>query len=394
MSQALTERQIVLTLASLSAITPLAIDMYLPSFPAISTDLQTSIPNVEFSLSLYFFGMAMGQLFGGPISDAYGRRPMVIIGLTVFGLSSFLLSITNQIEMFWLLRALQSFGGGIATVNVSATVRDMFEGKESARIFSLIGMVMLMAPLLAPTLGSLVLKFFEWEVIFIILGLYTFFAMGFYLFRFPSVKQKRAKITPIQNYKMVLSHKQAMVFIVSQILCTSGMYTYITSSSFIYMEHFHLSAGKFALFFGASVLMLMAFGRLNAWLVKHKEPLSLLRFGLNAQAIIGILLFLCQESSVYVIFPLIGLYIGSLGFVFSNSVSLTLEFFPTISASANAIIGVLQYSVGAFMGFIASSLHDGTLFPITGVMMGVSLCGTILLMLGSRGYIPHHGRQS
>jgi len=394
MSHTLTERQIVLTLAALSAITPLAIDMYLPAFPAIATELHTSIPNIEFSLSIYFFGMAMGQLFGGPISDAYGRRPMVIIGLIVFGLSSFLLSITPQVETFWILRALQSFGGGIATVNVSATVRDMFDGKESARIFSLIAMVMLMAPLLAPTLGSLVLKFFEWEVIFIFLGIYTLFALGFYLFRFPPIKQKRSKITPIQNYKNVLTHKQAMVFIVSQILCTSGMYTYITSSSFIYMEHFHLSAGKFALFFGVSVMILMACGRLNAWLVKRNEPLVLLRFGMTTQSILGVLLFVFQDGNLYLLFPLISFYIGTLGFIFSNAISLTLEFFPTISASANAIVGVLQYSVGAFMGFVASSMHDSTLLPITGVMMVVSLCGTLLLLLGSRGYIPHHGTQS
>ncbi len=391
MSKALTERQIVLVLASLSAITPLAIDMYLPSFPAIATDLHTSIPNVEFSLSLYFFGMAMGQLLGGPISDAYGRRPLVMIGLIVFGMSSLLLSITNQIEIFWILRALQSFGGGVATVNVSATVRDMFNGKESARIFSLIAMVMLMAPLLAPTLGALILRFFEWETIFLILGFYTLFALIFYLFRFPAIKQIRTKITPIQNYKTVLSHKLAMVFIVSQILCTSGMYTFITSSSFVYMEHFHVSASRFSLFFGINVLMMMICGRLNVWVVKRKDPLQLLRFGVIIQAIVGIMLFVLRDAGLFVIFPLVGLYVGILGFVFGNSVSLTLEFFPSISASANAIIGVLQYSVGALMGFIASSLHDGTLLPIMGVMMVVSLSGATLLLWGSRGYIPHHG---
>ena len=392
MSHTLTERQIVLTLASLSAITPLAIDMYLPAFPAIALDLHSAIPQIEISLSLFFFGMAMGQLFGGPITDAYGRRPMILIGLSVFALSSFMLSITNSIEMFWVLRALQSFGGGIATVNVSAIVRDRFQGKESARIFSMIAMIMLLAPLLAPTLGSFILKFFEWEAIFIGMGCYTLFALGFYLFRFPSIKKERTKITPIQNYKTVLSHKLAMVFIVSQILCSSGMYTFITSSSFIYMEHFHLGATPFALIFALNVTLMMFFGRLNASIVKTKEPFVLLRMGTIMQALLGILLFSAQNASIYVVAPLIGLYIGILGLIFSNSIALTLEFFPTISASANAIIGVLQYSVGALMGFIASSFHDGTLLPITGVMMVVSLCGVFLLMIGSRGYIPHHGR--
>ena len=366
--------------------------MYLPAFPAMASDFHTSIPNVEFSLSLYFFGMAMGQLLGGPISDAYGRRPLVMTGLIIFGMSSLVLSFTHQIETFWIFRALQSFGGGVATVNVSATVRDMFDGKESARIFSLIAMVMLMAPLLAPTFGSLVLQFFEWETIFLILTFYTLFALMFYRFRFPATKQTRAKITPIQNYKTVLSHKLAMVFIVSQILCTSGMYTFITSSSFIYMEHFHVTASQFSLYFGINVLMMIVCGRLNAWVVNRKDPLQLLRFGVMMQAIAGVILFLFRDAGLFVIFPLIGVYIGILGFIFGNSVSLALEFFPSISASANAIIGVLQYSVGALMGFVASSLHDGTLFPITGVMMVVSLCGTALLLWGSRGYIPHHGR--
>lgn len=387
----LTERQLVLTLASLAAITPLAIDMYLPAIPSISRDLSTSIPNVEFSVSLYFLGMAMGQLFGGPISDAYGRRPMVIAGLVLFGFSSIVLSFVTQIELFWIFRALQSFGGGIATVNVSATVRDMFSGKESARVFSLISMVMLVAPLIAPTIGSAILSLFHWEAIFVILGVYAFFAMWLYVFRFPSIKKEKAKATPIKNYISVVSHKQAMIFIVAQTLCTSGMYTYITSSSFIYMEHFHVTPSLFAIFFGANVFMMMIFGRVNAWLVRRREPLWVLRFGMMMQTFFAIVLFaLHQKGSLYVMFPLIGLYLGMIGFIYSNSVSLALEFFPNISASANAIVGVLQYSVGAMMGFMASSLHDGTLFPIMGVMMIVSLAGTTLFMVGTRGYVPHH----
>jgi len=112
-----------------------------------------------------------------------------------------------------------------------------------------------------------------------------------------------------------------------------------------------------------------------------------------AQSFLGLCIFaLHEKGSFYLLFPLIGLYIGSLGFIFSNAVSIVLEFFPTMSASANAIIGVLQYSVGALMGFIASSLHDGTLFPITGIMMLVALLGTLILFIASRGFTPHHGK--
>lgn len=380
----LSERQIVLTLASIAAITPLAIDMYLPAIPLISQNLNTTVPYVQFSVSLYFFGMALGQLIGGPISDAYGRRMMISLGLSVFGISSLLLSWTSEIELFWLLRAFQAIGGGFATVNVSATVRDLFSGKESARVFSLISMVMLMAPLIAPSFGSLVLRFSEWQTIFVILFLYAFCAMTLYLLRFPAHQNEKTKITPLKNYIEVLTHKRAMLFVIAQTLCTSGMYTFITSSSFIYMEYFKVDASTFSLYFGINVLMMMLLGRLNAWLVKRYEPFMLLKFGMGAQSILGIALFsLHSTANLNLIFPLLGLYIGSLGFIFSNSVALILEFFPRISASANAIIGVLQYSIGAFMGFIASVMHDGTLFPIALVMMLVSLCGTLLLMVGT-----------
>ncbi|MDD3343873.1 MAG: multidrug effflux MFS transporter [Sulfurospirillaceae bacterium] len=382
----LSERQIVLTLAALAAITPLAIDMYLPAIPAISHNLNASVAQVQLSVSLYFFGMAIGQLIGGPISDAYGRRPMVILGLSVFAMSSFLLIFVSHIEIFWFLRLIQAIGGGFATVNVSATVRDLFSGKESARVFSLISLVMLLAPLIAPSIGSLIITVFEWHTIFILIGFYALVAMALYRFRFPPTRQEKSKVTPLSNYIKVLSHKRAMLFIVAQTLCTSGMYTFITSSSFIYMGHFKVSPTAFSLFFAMNVCMMMVLGRLNAWLVKRIEPFSLLKFGMGLQAILGIILLsIYKEASLELFAFLLGLYIGSLGFIFGNSVSLILEFFPHISASANAIIGVLQYSIGAFMGTIASTLHDGTLFPITAVMMVVSLSGMLLLRVGTHG---------
>lgn len=385
------ERHIVLILASLAAITPLAIDMYLPALPRMAEQFSTPISEVQFSLSLYFFGMALGQLIGGPISDAYGRRPVISIGLLLFGLSSIALSFCHSIELFWFFRALQSLGGGFTTVNVSATVRDHFSGKEGARILSLIASVMLIAPLIAPMLGSLVLSVSLWESIFIFLALYAFGALFLYRRAFQNSKAEKTKVTPFKNYLAVLSHPQAMIFVISMILCTSGMYTFITTSSFIYMEHFKLSPFVFSFCFGSNVLMMMLFGRLNAKLVKIHEPFVLLRFGMSVQAFLALLFFVFHTSETFwIIFPIIGLYIGMLGFIFSNSVSLVLDFFPRISASANAIIGVLQYSVGALMGFVASSLHDGTLFPIALVMMSVSLCGTLLHFLGTRGFVPHH----
>ena len=140
--------------------------------------------------------------------------------------------------------------------------------------------------------------------------------------------------------------------------------------------------------------MMMLFGRLNASLVKRYEPLVLLRFGMLMQTSFGVILFMLhKEASIALFFPFMGLYVGMLGYIFSIALSLSLEFSTTISASAYSFVGVLQYSTGALMGFIASSLHDGTLFPITAVMLLVSLSGTALLLFGSRGFITHHHKE-
>jgi len=155
-----------LLLALLTALSPLAIDMYLPAMEAMAGDLQTSIHLVELSVSSYLLGFALGQLGGGPLSDRYGRRPLIITGLVLFALSSAALMLTTSLEALLALRFLQAIGGGLATVNSSAIVRDRFQGADVAKTLSLVSMIMMLAPLVAPMLGALTLSFAGWRTIF------------------------------------------------------------------------------------------------------------------------------------------------------------------------------------------------------------------------------------
>ncbi|MFV0481171.1 MAG: multidrug effflux MFS transporter [Campylobacteraceae bacterium] len=378
----ISERRLVLILAALSAITPLAIDMYLPAINNMAEVLSTTNEQVSISVSVFFLGLALGQLFGGPISDAYGRFPMVFLGLSVFGVINIAILFVTQVEILWILRFLQAFGGGIATVNVSATVRDMFSGTESARVFSLIGSIGILAPLIAPSLGLLFMLIGNWQLIFAFLFIYSLIALFFYQKNFKGVyvKKENAKVTPIKNYVNVFTSGRPMLMILALIISSSGLYCVITSSSFMYTKYFGLSTPWYVFFFSLNIILMLIMVRVNIKFVRKFTPIKLLKTGIFLQVIFSIILMLAHKSTtVFLIAPLIAIYVSMQGLIFGNAISLILDNFPKISASANAVIGSLQYGAGALSGFIASHFSDGTLFPITTTLFVSSFIGATIL---------------
>ena len=169
----LNKRILLPLLASIVAITPLAIDLYLPAMLVIANDLQTTMPNVQISLSIYLAGYALGMLFFGPIADELGRRLLAKVGLALFGISSLALAFCTNIELFWSLRAVQAFTGAAATVVVPGIIRHIYR-ENTAKGMSYVSMIMMVAPLIAPTLGSLIMGISTWQVIFIALAAYSF----------------------------------------------------------------------------------------------------------------------------------------------------------------------------------------------------------------------------
>ncbi|MDR0467235.1 MAG: multidrug effflux MFS transporter [Campylobacteraceae bacterium] len=382
----LTEKQLVLILAALSALTPLAIDMYLPALNSMEAIFNETNARLSISISVYFLGLAFGQLFGGPISDAYGRYPMIIVGLLIFCLTNLFIIFTTDIKMLWFARFVQAFGGGIAAVNIAATVRDMFSGKDSARIFSLIGSITILAPLLAPAFGLGIMSIFDnYRVIFVVLLLYSIGVLFFYKKYFKNIKkQNKSRITPIKNYINVLTNKKPMLMILALVISSSGLYCVITSSSFIYTNHFKLSSFWFVLCFSLNITMMLIAVKINLRFVKFRSPLKLLKFGMLSQLFLGIILLLINKTTnIYLFAPILALYVSTQGFIFGNAVSLILDKFPQISASANAVIGSLQYGVGSFSGFLSSHLNDETLFPIALILVSSSFIGVVILFIST-----------
>ena len=371
----------IFILAMLTAITPLAIDVYLPSFTQIAAQLYTSIDQIEITLSLYLLGFAFGQLLGGPLSDRYGRKIFIFGGLSVYILFSFLISQSQNIEQMWVFRFFQAVGGGFAVVNTSAIVRDVYHGKEGAKIFSIISMIIMVAPMLAPVIGVGILYFFSWKYIFVFLSLYAC-ALLYFITKLPETSPKNSTVGLFSSYTKLFKSLNAMLLILASGFGFSGLFIFITKASFIYMQYFKLDTVYFSLFFGLNVVSLMLFSRLNIKLLEKYSSMRLFISGITLQFLVAVVLFTFSSSAVLVV-VVIGfmLFIGALGFVFGNAISLLLEHFADISATATALNGVVGFIISAFVGFAASYFHDGTLQPIFLLMMCTSFLSLSILLL-------------
>ena len=391
-------RSLAVLLAMLTAVAPFAVDMYLPAMQAMASDLSTPIHYVEISVSTFLFGFALGQLFGGPASDRFGRKPTIALGLILFSITSLLLMYTESINELLVLRALQAIGGGMATVNSSAIIRDLFSGNEMAKVLSMVAMVMMSAPLIAPMLGALIVKFYDWQTIFLFLSLYSILVMLLLLWRLPETNPRSKRYekrheegnTKLwQSYKRVLTHRQAMGYIMAISFAFCGMFVFITSSAFTYLEYFSVSVQQFPFLFGANVLVMMLMNRINVWALNHYSSPNILTVGLLIQLTCGIALIIASyaQPNLYLIVALNMLFVGSLGLIAANATAGTLNFFPDISGTATAVIGVTEFTLGAIIGIFWSYLHDlqfiatqqHTLSPMAWVMAGCALIGLISL---------------
>lgn len=372
---------LVVLLAALTSVTPLAIDTYLPSMPEIARFLHVGIEKIEMTISIFLLFFAVGQLIGGVLSDRIGRRSTALIGLSLFAAADFALFLTTTLEELYLFRGMQALAGGLAIVNAPAIVRDLFHGKEAAKIFSTIASITMIAPMVAPALGSLVISYFSWNYVFLFLGIYStsvFLILFFYL---PETGSKtRSQIA--EAYKRVLTHKEALGYILALSFSFSGMFIFIEKSSFIYMEYFHVSKQLFPFLFGANVLVMIALTRLNIKMVQTYEPKTILSAGMTIQLAAGtVLLLLSFSPNLPAVFFAMTIYVGILGIIFGNGIALALEFFKNDSGVANSVIGVTEFTIAGTIGFIASSIHTGTLIPIFAMMAATPLLALFSLRL-------------
>lgn len=378
-----THAGIAILLAMTMALGPLALDTYLPAFPAMAASLGVSVHDISLSISGYVFVLALGQLVAGPLSDRWGRGPVMLTGLAMFGLASYLISQTQTLESLLGLRMLQAFGGGWATVCVPALVRDRLSGVEAARFFSLIGLIMILAPAVAPSIGSLILLQFSWPAIFIMLCAYAVLLvllLKWVLFPSYRASQTSAHAMSVwQRYRAVFATRPALRFMLLQTFSFAVMLLFITHSSFIYQEHYGASAQHFALLFGANIVVMMVANLINRRLLKSYASQRILRWSITLQAT-GILLLIVISMLwpvLWLFLPAMMLTIGAMGAITPNTQACFMEYFAEHGGTASALMGATQFSVAGLISAASALLPES----VTAIILAMAACSLLCLIL-------------
>lgn len=379
MRKSINHLYLIILISILSSVAPMGVDTYLPSIPEIAKYFDVNIHKVELSLSIFLIGFAIGQIFGGPISDRYGRRVGSIVGLLGYALFSFLIIFSSSIYELWIYRFLEAFFGGITVVNATAAVRDRFSGQEAAKVFSLIGMVRSLAPLLAPVFGAAIIHFFPWEGIFIFLTIYALI-VAFFIYKDLPESFTYIKQNIIESYKLVLTHKKAMKAMLVLAISFGAFFIIIAKTSYIYIEYFGIKTDYFPLFFGINFIILIAMIKVNVNLLKTYEAKNIAKYATLIQFCVGIIFLLIhKDMNLILTVIIIASYMSMMAFIFGNCMSLAIEHFSKNAGVASGVIGVLQFGLGALISSVALNFDNNGFFVIAFSITFLSIISFLII---------------
>lgn len=352
----------------LVATTPLAVDMYLPAFNAIAAELGGTAEQAQLSLSTYLAGYAIGMIVFGPLVDQFGRRKLALAGLLGFGGFSLWLALTPTISSFILLRALQAFCGAAITVTVPGIIRYFYK-ENTAKGMSYVSMIMLLAPLLAPAIGSILMIMWHWSAIFYALCIYALLLALLVLLYLPEVPLFKSSHKGIalffRNYQTVFGNHAARIDILSSMLASFAFFCFLTSVSSLYMDFYHADEKTFSILFAVNVVALMCGNLLNSRLVSKIGSRNMLYLGLTVGAVAAssLVTLSLNDAPLLAIVTTIAPLMMSLGIIATNADALILIEFEKHTGTATAVIGTLRFGSGAlagpFLAVLGLPIHQG-----------------------------------
>lgn len=380
---------LVILLGSLTAFAPMSIDMYLPAFPAMGAELGADAGQQQATLAVFLFGMAIGQFLYGPASDRFGRRIPILVGITVYVAASIAGALARSPEWMIAARFVQALGGCAGAVVARAVVRDRFDHTETARMLSLLTLIMGLAPILAPVSGAVVLQLVGWRAIFWVLAAFGL-ACGVAVFL--RLKETRSEATaaqartenPLRAYHVLISNPRLVGYGLGGALNGSLLFTYISSSSGLVIETFCFSPFAYTLVFGANAFGVIGAGQVNRMLLRRLTPDQVLARASLAAMGFGALLLIAAVTGFggpWTVLPLLFFCLASYGLMAGNTMAGALSVDPTRAGSTSALMGGLSFGLGAFASWLGGVLHDGTAVPMAGVMMA-SLLGSSAALWG------------
>lgn len=372
------QKPIIFILGVITAFAPLSIDLYLPALPQISAALGISSMLAQQSLSLFFVGLATGQMFYGPLADRYGRRGPLAAGILLYLAATVVCALAPNIETLLIGRLLQGFGAAAGPVIARAIVRDMFAGRQAAQVMSFVILVMTAAPLVAPIIGGLITTWLGWRANFWALGLFGIICLLLVIFSIPETHPRQARPTRslrhlFSGYRPVLKDPAALPLLGAGGMAFAALFAYVAGSPFVYTEVFGVSEKAFGYFFGLNVIGLILGNLLNSQLVMHYGARRLIQNGvgiLTGGSAIMLVLVLSGVNHQWVLTPFLFITLGTIGVIAGNTVSRLLEGHPQSAGAASALFGLAQFGLGAMSALTIGLLPFEPLLSMTIVMFG------------------------
>lgn len=379
---------VVFILALLNALESLSIDLYLPAFPSMATIFNTEIGNIQISISTFFAGFAIGQLLWGPLSDKKGRKPILYAGVILFVIATTAIIFTSNVYILWILRFIQAFGGSAGIVVGRAIVTDLYNRKKAVSIFSTQSQISGIAPILAPIIGSLLLKFWGWESAFVVLSLLGAISLLLIIKYIPETNKKAAKNEDIieenilkSQIKNILGNREFIKNTIIGSIAFASLIVYISNSPFLFMQIHGFSSEKYSLIF--------AFNSIALILAAYSIPKLLFRFGEHQIMSFAVFLLTISTSlhifasylQLSVIIEIVFLYLSifSIGLLFPITTAGALSPFKEGKGVASALLGFLQLITTFIISAIVGLLESDSAMPMIFARASLSVIAVFII---------------
>jgi DHA1 family bicyclomycin/chloramphenicol resistance-like MFS transporter len=382
--------KLVWILGLMAAFPALSTDFYLPAFPKVAADLGVNITDIQLTLSASFYGLAVGSLINGPISDRYGRKRPATVGIVIYVVASILCALAPNLTVLMIARFFQAFGGSASVVIGRAIARDLYSGQEMARILSSVSTIFLLVPIIGPSLGAAVLNVTTWHWIFGVLALFGAVAL-FAVARLPETLPKESRnqndvLQALANYRQVIKDKEFR-FATMQVATNSALiFGYLSSAPAVFMGLFGVSQSAFALMFASVAVVLVTVARINRKVLLKRSVSATIRGLVIVQFIGGALMMVALQfqPNMWVVLGLIMITVGCCNAIAGNCTTLALTNFRESAGSAGALVGVIQSTSAATVAAILAFIPVPPLPKMLGFMFIMALLALTIMLIRER----------
>lgn len=362
---------ITLTLGILTAIGSISIDIYLPAFEVMAGYFKVPIVRMETTVTLFLFGMSFGQLFIGPMSDVWGRKTPLQIGLTLYVLCSICCFLTSNFTVFLCLRFIQGLAGSACQVISRALVNDIYKDKNAAHVFTILQILMGVSPILAPMAGGMLAEPESWKFLFLIMAAVSGLGLVGCLTVLPdgkpALENKKLNFPAIRTaYIQCVKNPAFINYALVRAISNSAAFSFVTASPFVFTQLYALSKKQFGFMFSAFAVGIICIGLINTRLLKYFEVRTISSAAIICQLVAGagVILTIYLNGPLTVLTGMLFIFLSMLGLILPNTTALYLGALPSFSGSASALVGSMSYLSAFLVTALLSLLHNNTAYPM------------------------------